>query len=130
MTALTLTREAAKKILDKRIDQRVSKYKARGRRDAEGIYWASKREEKAWHELKIRERKGEIWQLKRQVPFELCVPIQRGEGVAHVADIVIDFIFIENSKLRAQDSKGVRTPLFKLKKKMFEAQYGILLEEI
>jgi Protein of unknown function (DUF1064) len=123
-----ISRETARVLLAK---ARPSKYRARGHYDADGIWWASEREEKVWHELLIREANDEIRDLRRQVRYGLHAAPAAFSSIklrVKVAEIVVDFVFYEKSKLRTLDAKGFATPLFKLKKKLFEGQYNLKLE--
>jgi len=62
---------------------------------------------------------GRISDLERQVRFPLVV---NGVTVCHY---VADFQYVDkNALLVVEDFKGVATDIFKLKAKMFKAQYG------
>ena len=65
--------------------------------------------------------------LKEQVRFPLVI---NGITVTHyIADFVFtDKSFIGDGKQHVVDVKGVLTDIFKLKKKMFEAQYGMPID--
>ncbi len=85
---------------------------------ADGLKFDSKMELKRWNELKILERIGDIENLQRQVCFVLT---------AHGVDIckyIADFVYYQNGLKIVEDVKGVQTPEFKLKAKLFQAQYG------
>lgn len=84
----------------------------------DGIRFASKAEARRWTELGILERAGEITGIVRQArfPLEVC-------GVK-VATYVADFVYHDKIRGRVvEDVKGVSTPMFKLKRKLFEAIY-------
>lgn len=84
----------------------------------DGIRFASKAEATRWQQLGLLERAGEITGICRQVrfPLEVC-------GVK-VTTYVADFVYQDAKRGRViEDVKGVSTPLFKLKRKMFEAIY-------
>ena len=83
----------------------------------------SKKEFERYMELLLMEKAGEIRHLQTQVGFEL-----------HVNDIAIgryvaDFLYYENMRKVVEDCKGVLTPVYRLKKKLMLAIYGIEIKE-
>lgn len=85
----------------------------------DGIRFASKAEARRYQELKFLERGGEINGLKLQPRYPLEM---NGEKIC---TYVADFEYRERyDELITEDVKGVQTPAFKLKAKMFKAQYG------
>lgn len=104
----------------------------------DGETFDSKREANCWAQLKMRERAGEIQNLQRQVTFVLCCPdwthMSSGpvEQCPTVAVYIADFVYeVHGEKLRhVVDAKGVRTQIYKLKKKWLELQSGIVIEEV
>jgi hypothetical protein len=89
-----------------------------------GIIFDSKREAGHYVELLTRMRAGEISDLKIQVPFPITINGKK------ICKYIADFTFIENGKLKVADSKGMKTGVYKLKKKMVEAFYGIEILEM
>lgn len=83
----------------------------------------SKKEAARYEELMLLQRAGRITELTRQNAFELVV-----NGVT-VARYVSDFGYLENGLRVIEDCKGFRTPVYRLKKKMMAAQYGIEIKE-
>ena len=93
----------------------------------DGITFASKAEARRYAELKLMEKAGEIRELELQPRFPLLV-----DGV-NVATYVADFRYWRRGMCTIpiiEDVKGVKTPVFRLKAKMFTAQYGIEITEI
>lgn len=86
------------------------------------VMFHSKREAEAWVYLKHREKAGEITDLRRQVKFELKA--DSPNGPVRVCNLIVDFVYVENGEEIIADAKGVRTPVFNLKAKMFKANYG------
>jgi hypothetical protein len=96
----------------------------------DGIHFHSKKEGLRWLLLRQRERGGEIRNLQRQVPFQLVV-----NGFL-ICTYIADFTYDERDPKRdvliasgvwqpiVDDAKGVETPEFKLKAKLFEAIFG------
>lgn len=101
---------------------RYSKYRAVPT-FVDGIRFASKKEAKRYQELKLLEKAGEISDLSLQHSFLLSV------GDTIIGKYVADFVYKENGKSIIEDTKGVRTPVYKWKKKHFEAQMGIKIKE-
>lgn len=86
----------------------------------DGIRFASKAEAKRYQELKLLERAGEVSDLVLQRRFQLTT----GEGIK-IAVYVCDFDYLDADGNRVtEDVKGIETPAFKIKAKLFEAQYG------
>ena len=97
----------------------------------DGITFASKREAVRYRELKLLQRTGKIYQLKLQPQF---VCIVKGKKVCvYIADFQYhDYGLNEIGPpiKHIEDVKGVRTPVYKLKKKLVEALYDIVIEEV
>jgi len=95
-----------------------SKYRAI-RTVVDGITFASKKEAEKYQELKLLERAGKIRQLQLQPRFPLYV---RGQLIC---TYVGDFSFYEGDSTTqiVVDVKGFKTPVYKLKKKLFQAIY-------
>lgn len=118
-----------------------SKYGAR-RCVVAGIGFDSKKEARRYLVLRDRERAGEISGLELQRKFVL-IPAQRGPStytktgkerpgkvlereVAYVAD----FCYEEAGELVVEDTKGVRTPEYVIKRKLMLWVHGIAIREI
>lgn len=92
----------------------------------DGQTFDSKKEAARWSELKILQRAGVIEQLKRQVKFDL-IPPQKGErGVYYYAD----FTYLQNGHLVVEDVKGVKTPVYIIKRKLMLWIHKIRIKEI
>lgn len=109
----------------KRSKKKASKYKNVPTRKY-GLFFASKKEARRYDELKLLQRAGKIQGLAFQHHFEIRV----GPNGMHVCDYIGDFSFQENGKLVVEDTKGVRTPVYRLKKKLMLACHGIKIREI
>lgn len=90
----------------------------------DGITFDSKREAGHWNMLKLRVAAGQITDLQRQVKFELHV-----NGIK-VCTYVADFTYHEAGALVIADSKGMKTPMYRLKKKMVKTEYGLDIVEL
>lgn len=100
-----------------------SKYNA-NRCIIDGIKFDSMKEANRYKELKLLEKAGVISGLELQPRFELIPKqIYRGKTIRK-ADYIADFKYIKDGVLVVEDTKGFRTDLYKLKKKMFLFKYG------
>ena len=91
----------------------------------DGIRFDSKREANRYMELKLLERAGIIKGLKRQEPYILINKSSYGRAIKYVAD----FVYYEDDKLVVEDVKGVKTPVYKLKKRLMAERFGIEVKE-
>ena len=86
----------------------------------QGIRFASKKEARRYAELLLLAGAGEIAGLRLQVVYPLVV---NGQTVARY---ICDFEYhTKDGRKITEDTKGVPTPLFKLKQKLMRACYGI-----
>lgn len=98
----------------------------------EGIRFASQREGRRFLELRMLEKAGEIRELELQPRFPLYALRASNGEVIKVADYVADFQFREgrDGALVVEDVKGMPTETYRLKKRIFEAQYGMQIREV
>jgi len=101
-----------------------SKYRA-VKTDIDGITFDSKREAKRYRELRLLEKAGVICNLRLQVPYILIDKSKYGRAIKYVAD----FVYMRNGLEVVEDAKGVRTPVYRLKKRMMAERYGIEIKE-
>jgi hypothetical protein len=97
----------------------------------DGARFDSKREATRWGWLQYRQKAGEIRDLQRQVEYPINVTnLDTGE-IIYCGAYVADFVYVEvaSGAQVVEDSKGVRTAVFILKKKLVEALYGIRITE-
>lgn len=112
--------------------------------EADGIVFDSIKEKRRWDELKLAEAAGAIGDLQRQVRFEL-IPAQRepdtrgpkggvikGRLIERKVEYVADFVYIDlqTGEKVVEDTKGMRTPDYILKRKMMLYFHGIKVREI
>ena len=97
----------------------------------DGITFDSKKEYRRFLDLCLMERAGEIDNLERQVKFEL-IPSQKKNGkvVERACSYVADFVYNENGEQVVEDTKGIRTEAYKIKRKMMRWLYGIEIKEV
>ena len=112
----------------------------------DGIQFDSKREAQRYQELKLMERAGMICDLKRQVKYEL-IPAQYIDGkcVERAVTYTSDFEYYVLKPIKSvmvdpktrvvgehivEDSKGMRTKDYVIKRKLMLYKYGILITEV
>lgn len=93
--------------------------------EVDGIVFDSRREASRYLELKILERAGEIQDLILQPSFDLIV-----QGGKKVGKYYADFRYSMGEKSVVEDAKGAKTAVYKLKKRIVEAVYGIKIVEV
>jgi len=101
----------------------MNKYNAK-KTTVDNITFDSKKEAVRYQELKLLERAGEIHFLKLQPKFSIDV---YGE---HICNYFADFAYIVDENIIYEDVKGVKTPVYRIKKKLVEAIYGIEITEV
>jgi hypothetical protein len=89
----------------------------------DGIVFHSQKEARRYEELKLNQQAGAIANLRTQVKYSLDVNRKR------IALYVADFVYLENGKEIIEDVKGMRTPVYQIKKKLMNAIYGIEILE-
>lgn len=113
----------------------------------DGISFDSVREARRYKELKLLLLAGEIIGLQMQVPFEL-VPAQydetgevyskgprkgqpkHGKCIEKSVVYVADFVYWQNGQRIVEDTKGVRTTEYIIKRKLMLHKYGIRIREV
>lgn len=105
--------------------------------------YASKKEHYRAAQLKLWQRAGVISNLREQVPYEL-IPAQygtcgtdfKGETVRVPLEkpclYIADFVYTDNAtgKTVVEDTKGVRTKEYIIKRKLMLFVHGIIIKEI
>ena len=121
----------------------MNKYHNRKFRTYDGIIHDSKREAIRWNELMSLERTGRIKDLKRQVKFVL-IPAQRepdiigkrggvkqGKLIERECSYIADFVYTDHEgKTVVEDTKGVKTKDYIIKRKLMLYMHGIRVKEV
>ena len=96
-----------------------------------GNVFDSKKEAQRYSELFLLERAGVITDLRLQVPFEL-IPAQRinGKVVERPCKYIADFVYEENGKRVVEDTKGMKTKDYIIKRKLMLFIHGIQIKEV
>ena len=97
----------------------------------DGITFDSRKEAKRYQELKLLEKAGDIKDLRRQVKYEL-IPSQKinGKVVERKVEYVADFVYLQNGDIVVEDTKGIRTKDYIIKRKLMLYVWGIKIVEI
>ena len=91
-----------------------------------GEVFDSQKEYYRWCELHLLQRAGKIADLQRQVKYEL-IPKQVGERACYY---VADFVYKDaDGNTVVEDTKGVRTDAYKIKRKLMLQVHGIRIKE-
>lgn len=113
----------------------MSKYRNRKVETPDGTF-DSVKEFSRWQELKLLQRAGEIHDLQRQVPFVL-IPTQkdeRGKVVERELKYIADFVYLANDGTGwrgvVEDVKGLKTEVYRIKKKLMLYRNGIRIQEV
>lgn len=94
----------------------------------------SVKEYSRWQELKLLQRAGEIYELKRQVPF-VVIPVQKDENgkiLEREVRYIADFTYrnMKDHRIVVEDTKGMRTKEYILKRKLMLYRNGIRIQEV
>lgn len=97
----------------------------------DGIQFDSRKEAARWQELKLLERAGEIQNLQRQVPFTLIPKqVRDGKVVERPCVYKADFVYTQDGAEVVEDTKGMRTKEYIIKRKLMLWQFGIQIREV
>lgn len=112
-----------------------------------GIKFDSKKEAQRYQELKTLERAGHITDLKRQAKYVL-IPAQyepsdevfvkgkekgkpkKGRLIERECAYYADFVYCNNGEIVVEDTKGMRTPEYIIKRKLMLYIHGIRIREL
>ena len=102
----------------------MSKYRAK-KTEIDGITFDSKREAERYCELKLMQKAGLINQLELQPKFVLQEGFKKNGKAIRPITYKADFMYWDNKLKQTiiEDVKGFETKEFKLKRKIFEANY-------
>ena len=96
----------------------------------DGIRFDSRKEARRYQDLKLLVRAGEISDLELQPRFILS-SVSHAGGSERIATYVADFQYLDttNGEVVVEDVKGMLTPMYRMKKRWVQAQYGITIRE-
>lgn len=123
---MRLSEEQYKKFVGQSLDnkQKQSKYKNK-KVVVNGIKFDSQLEANHYKTLLLLERAGAIKDLKLQVAFELQPSFNKNSKHYREINYIADFVYYDTTKNKTivEDTKGYKTQIYKLKKKMFEYRF-------
>ena len=94
------------------------------RTEVDGIVFASKKEARRYRELSLLQKAGLISNLGLQPKYRLLVKDEL------ICTYIGDFIYLSSGGgIVVEDVKGFKTPVYRLKKKLMKAIYGIEIKE-
>lgn len=123
-----------------------SKYRSR-KQTVSGITFDSRKEVQRFKELRLLERAGQISDLRLQVKYVL-IPTQReasletyksgpnkgrrnpGKVLEKECAYIADFVYKKGDETVVEDTKGVRTKEYIIKRKLMLERYGIRIKEV
>ena len=107
-----------------------------------GVTFDSRREARRYDELLLLQQAGKIRNLRRQVKFVL-IPTQRepsqigtrggvkkGKLLERECSYIADFVYVENGKIVVEDTKGLRTKDYIIKRKLMLYVHNIRIREV
>jgi hypothetical protein len=86
--------------------------------EADGKKFPSKLERSYYNQLKIRQANGEVLFFLRQIPFEI-------PGSKYVVDFAV---FLASGEVEFIDTKGMDTPMSKIKRKAVEELFPVTIK--
>ncbi len=108
----------------------------------DGVTFDSRKEYRRYEELLLLQQAGEISNLRRQVKFVL-IPTQRepnqigprggvrkGKLLEHECSYIADFVYTENGKTVVEDTKGMKTKDYIIKRKLMLYVHNIRIREV
>tara|TARA_R110002012_G_scaffold275260_2_gene461814 strand:- start:3874 stop:4197 length:324 start_codon:yes stop_codon:yes gene_type:complete len=91
----------------------------------DGIVFDSKREAVRYMELMVLQKNGQISRLELQPKYDCIINGKK------ICTYRADFRYFTKDRRIVEDVKGVKTPVYILKKKLVEALYaGVIIQEI
>lgn len=123
-----------------------SKYGSR-KQTVSGTTFDSRKEARRFQELRLLEQSGKIFDLRMQVKYQL-IPPQRapsfevyksgpnkgrgkpGKLLEKECAYIADFVYVQDGETVVEDSKGYRTDVYIIKRKLMLERYGIQIREV
>ena len=97
----------------------------------DGITFDSKREAERYCELRLLQRGGMITDLQLQPRFLIQPSYKKNGKTVRSIEYVADFMYRDKSgNTVVEDAKGMKTDVYKLKKKLVEYKYDLTINEV
>lgn len=88
-----------------------------------GRVYDSKKEAKRAYELEMLQRAGLISNLEKQKVFELQPSFKINGKTERAITYLADFVYIKDGKTIVEDTKGFKTDVYKIKRKLLLYKY-------
>jgi hypothetical protein len=92
----------------------------------DGIKFDSRKEANHYCELKLLQKAGIISDLKLQPRYLLQNSFKYNGKIERAIEYVADFEYVEKGKVIVEDCKGMKTDVYKLKRKLFLYRYDLV----
>lgn len=125
---MKISQETLNRLINNSINAKQNKYHNK-KVMVDDIKFDSKKEARRYNELKLLEKAGIIKNLQRQVKYELQPSFKYNNKTIRAINYIADFVYEKNGKLIVEDVKGIRTDVYKLKKKLFLYIFNIEIQE-
>lgn len=98
----------------------------------DGIKFDSKHEGYRYLELKYLQQIGKIKNLQLQRVYTLlgAQKDENGKIIERPVKYIADFVYEKDGKTVVEDAKGVKTDVYKIKRKLMLSIYGIRIQEV
>lgn len=129
---MRVSKQIYEQLINHSIDSKLQKQNKYKNKHVEyhGIKFDSKKEGTYYLKLKAMEELGIIKDLKLQVKFELQPSYKFNGKTIRAINYIADFTYYdENNKYHIVDTKGIKTDVYKIKKKMMQYK-GYEIEEV
>ncbi|WP_227430432.1 DUF1064 domain-containing protein [Psychrobacter sp. I-STPA6b] len=98
--------------------------------EIDGVKFDSKKEAKRYQDLKLLERSGGIKNLELQPEFVIADAVVLDGRKRPARKYKADFSYMRDGKLVVEDVKGIKTPMYRLKRHLVKLIHGIEVTEI
>jgi hypothetical protein len=97
---------------------------------SDGICFDSKAEERRYQELKLLERAGKISHLYVHVPYQIIPPVELDGRRRPATTYIADFTYEQDGEQVVEDTKGVKTKDYIIKRKLMKHVHNIEVKEV
>lgn len=105
-----------------------NKYKNK-KTQVDGILFDSKKEANRYCELRLLLRSGQIQDLRLQEPYLICPSVILNGKKQRPVYYVADFVYTQDGSTVVEDTKGVKTREYIIKRKLMKHVHGIEVKE-
>ena len=95
-----------------------------------GITFDSKRESQRYLVLRDMQKRGEISDLRLQIPYEIIPSVTICGKKQRAIKYIADFVYTKNGECVVEDSKGYRTREYGIKRRLMKLVHEIEIVEV